>query len=117
AGHLRSDDVARLFASADLFVMPSRSEPFGLVGLEAMSHGVPTIISNQSGLSEKVENVLVADFWDDDDLATKMIDVLHDDKLAADLSDRGSLEVRQMRWQDAADAVARVYGAVLDNEA
>ncbi|MEM1013856.1 MAG: glycosyltransferase family 4 protein, partial [Planctomycetota bacterium] len=101
AGHLRSDDVARLFASADLFVMPSRSEPFGLVGLEAMSHGVPTIISNQSGLSERVENVLTADFWDDDDLATKMVDVLHDDALAADLSDRGSLEVRQMRWQDA----------------
>ncbi len=114
AGHLRPADVARLFDSAELFVMPSRSEPFGLVGVEAMSHGVPTIVSRQSGVAEAVDNVLLADFWDDNDLAAKMLDVLHDDELATNLSERGAIEVRQMRWHDAAQAVAKVYDQVLD---
>jgi glycogen synthase len=48
-GFLRGDDVAKVFKMADLYVMPSVSEPFGIAPLEAMSHDVPVIISNQVG--------------------------------------------------------------------
>jgi len=51
-GFLRGDDVDRVFRMADLFVMPSVSEPFGLVPLEALRNDVPVIISKQSGVSE-----------------------------------------------------------------
>ena len=113
AGHLRPDDVRKLFASADLFVMPSASEPFGLVGLEAMREGVPTIISRQSGLAGAVENAIKVDFWNVEAMAEAMTKVLGDDELAERLSQRGALEVRRMRWEDAAGEVSRVYADVL----
>ena len=49
------EDRAAFFASLDLFVMPSRSEAWGLAALEAMAHGVPVIASNIGGLREIVE--------------------------------------------------------------
>jgi glycosyltransferase involved in cell wall biosynthesis len=64
-GFLRGNDVEKVFKMADLYVMPSVSEPFGIAPLEAMSHDVPVIISKQSGVSEVVQNALKVDFWDD----------------------------------------------------
>lgn len=113
AGHLRPDDVRQLFAAADVFVMPSASEPFGLVGLEAMRDGVPTIISRQSGLAGAVEHVIKIDFWDEAAMAEAILKVLGDDAYAEGLSKHGAFEVRRMRWQDAATEVARVYESVL----
>jgi len=47
-------DQAAFFAGIDLFVMPSRSEAWGLAALEAMAHGIPVIASNIQGLAEIV---------------------------------------------------------------
>jgi len=52
AGFLKGEDVDRLFAISDVYVMPSVSEPFGISPLEAMRSSVPVIISKQSGVSE-----------------------------------------------------------------
>ena len=49
------EDREAFFASLDLFVMPSRSEAWGLAALEAMAHGVPVIASNIGGLREIIE--------------------------------------------------------------
>jgi glycogen(starch) synthase len=54
-GFLRGDDVEKVFKMADLYVMPSVSEPFGIAPLEAMSHDVPVIISKQSGVPRRRE--------------------------------------------------------------
>ncbi len=56
-GFLRGSDVDKIFQMADLYVMPSVSEPFGIAPLEAMSHNVPVIISKQSGVSEVLTHV------------------------------------------------------------
>ena len=50
------EDHAAFFASLDVFVMPSRSEAWGLAALEAMAHGVPVIASDIGGLREIVEH-------------------------------------------------------------
>lgn len=51
-GFLKGDEVQRMFALSDVYVMPSVSEPFGISPLEAMRSNVPVIISKQSGVAE-----------------------------------------------------------------
>ena len=101
-GFLRGADVERVFKLADLYVMPSVSEPFGIAPLEAMSHDVPVLISKQSGVSEVLTHALKVDFWDTTEMANKIIAVLKYPPLASTLRQHGSFEVRQWSWTDAA---------------
>ena len=66
-GFLRGDEVRHIYKMADLYVMPSVSEPFGIAPLEALNHDVPVIISKQSGVSEVLTHALKVDFWDVDE--------------------------------------------------
>ena len=70
---MRGSDVQRVFQMADVYVMPSVSEPFGIAPLEAISHDVPVIMSKQSGVSEVIEHALKVDFWDTDEMANKIV--------------------------------------------
>jgi glycogen synthase len=108
-GFLRGPDVERIFKMADLYVMPSVSEPFGIAPLEAMSHDVPVIISKQSGVSEVLTHALKVDFWDINEMANKIIAVLKHPPLASMLRQHGSFEIRRMSWNDAARRCAEVY--------
>ncbi len=111
-GFLRGDDVQKIFRMADLFVMPSVSEPFGLVPLEAMSQNVPVIISKQSGVSEVISHVLKVDFWDINEMANKIIAVLRHAPLRETLRKHADFEVRKFSWGDSARACERVYQQV-----
>ncbi len=108
-GFLRGGDVDKVFKMADLYVMPSVSEPFGIAPLEAMSHDVPVIISKQSGVSEVLQHALKVDFWDINEMANKIIAVLRHPPLASTLRQHGSFEVSRMSWTDAARACVAVY--------
>jgi glycosyltransferase involved in cell wall biosynthesis len=108
-GFLRGNDVEKVFKMADLYVMPSVSEPFGIAPLEAMSHDVPVIISKQSGVSEVLTHALKVDFWDINEMANKIIAVLRHPPLASTLRAHGSFEVRRLNWTDAARACVGVY--------
>src|SRR4029450_1507578 len=108
-GFLRGGDVEKVFKMADLYVMPSVSEPFGIAPLEAMSHDVPVIISKQSGVSEVLTHALKVDFWDVNEMANKIVAVLKHPPLASTLRQHGSFEVRRMSWADAAKACVSVY--------
>lgn len=108
-GFLRGGDVEKVFKMADLYVMPSVSEPFGIAPLEAMSHDVPVIISKQSGVSEVLTHALKVDFWDINEMANKIIAVLKHPPLASTLRQHGSFEVRKLSWVDAARSCQSVY--------
>jgi glycosyltransferase involved in cell wall biosynthesis len=108
-GFLRGDDVRRVFRMADLYVMPSVSEPFGIAPLEALANDVPVLISKQSGVSEILTHALKVDFWDVDEMANKIIAVLRHPPLQATLRDHGSIEVRGLSWMDSAKGCLRVY--------
>jgi glycosyltransferase involved in cell wall biosynthesis len=108
-GFLRGPDVEKVFKMADLYVMPSVSEPFGIAPLEAMSHDVPVIISKQSGVSEVLAHALKVDFWDINEMANKIVAVLRHPPLASTLRQHGNFEVKRLNWTDAAKACVNVY--------
>ena len=83
---------------ADLYVMPSVSEPFGIAPLEALSHNVPVIISKQSGVCEVLTHALKVDFWDINEMANKIVAVLRHPPLQKTLREHGAFEVRKFSW-------------------
>lgn len=109
AGFMRDADRTRLYAQADCFVMPSVSEPFGIVPLEALANGVPVVISKQSGVREVLRHALCADFWDIDAFADSIIGVLKRPVLHGMLSREGKKEVRGIVWKRAAEHTLRIY--------
>lgn len=110
-GFLRGNDVRRVYRMADLYVMPSVSEPFGLTPLEALSNDVPVLISKQSGVAEVLTHALKVDFWDVDEMANKIVAVLRHPPLQAALRDHGGFEVKRFSWIDAARNCIKVYEA------
>jgi len=108
-GFLRGNELDRVFDMADVYVMPSVSEPFGIAPLEAINHHVPVIVSRQSGVSEVLRHALKVDFWNTDDLADKIIAVLRHPPLGAELRSNALTEVQDLTWASAAERYRAVY--------
>jgi len=112
-GFLQGNDRYEVYSAADLFVMPSVSEPFGITPLEAMRLGTPVLISKQSGVSEVVNHVLKADFWDIDEMANQILSVIGYPGLRASLSENGIREASGITWGLAAQKVDNVVKELL----
>ena len=112
-GFLRGDERRQIFQSADIYVMPSVSEPFGIVALEAAASGTPVLVSKQSGVAEVMKNILKVDFWDVEEMANKILCVLEYDALPADLRRESGKEVKNFSWSHAADEVLGVYNQLV----
>ena len=109
AGFLHGEEVDRMFALSDLYVMPSVSEPFGITPLEAMLYDVPVLLSRQSGVSEVLQHALKADFWDTREMADKICAVLRYPCLAAELVKNCREEMKSIRWENTADQLLVIY--------
>jgi len=112
-GFLRGDDVEKIYKMADLYVMPSVSEPFGIAPLEALGYDVPVIISKQSGVSEVLTHALKVDFWDVEEIANKIVAVLRYPPLQMTLRNYGNFEVRRLRWKDSAVKCQEIYNQLV----
>ncbi len=108
-GFKRDEELGRIYSSADLFVMPSVSEPFGLVPLEALLNGTPVLISKQSGVSEVLRNALKVDFWDTDEMANQMASALEYSSLRETLIEEGGKEARSQVWSKVAKRCIIAY--------
>ena len=109
AGFLKRGEVEQILSSADIFIMPSVSEPFGIVPLEAMSYGAVAVISKQSGVAEVIENAYKIDFWDINQIVSIILDLLKTPGKLRELSQKGIEEVAKLQWETAARKVAAVY--------
>lgn len=112
-GRISEEDSRRIYAIADLYVMPSMSEPFGITALEAMSSATPIMISKTSGVSEVVRTAIKVDFWDIDAMAGKMISLLKFDTLRKAMSAHGNSEARRLTWDKTAQSTLLVYHELL----
>ena len=111
-GWIGDDVLHSLYRIADLTVVPSIYEPFGLVALEAMASGCPCIVADTGGLREVVpheEAGLRFRPHDPEALAEVAIRVLSDDELGRRLIAEAYEHVRRFDWADVAEQTAAVY--------
>jgi len=112
-GFLKGENVDRMFAMSDVYVMPSVSEPFGISPLEAMRSNVPVVISKQSGVAEVLDHVMKVDFWDVDAMADAIYGLLHYKSLNDMVVTGGTEEVNNLKWESAARKVVDIYESLL----
>jgi glycosyltransferase involved in cell wall biosynthesis len=108
-GFLPHDQVDRAYRFADVFILPSVAEPFGVTPLEAIKNGTPVILSKQSGVSEVLQNVLKVDFWDTRELANKIIAVLKHGVLTDELVNNSKRDLEMLDWDAQSKKVLDLY--------
>lgn len=115
-GFLKGDDVFDMLRMSDVFVMPSVSEPFGIVPLEAMQSNVPVIISYQSGVSEILRYAIKIDYWDTYAMADAIYGLINYPALHKMFKEYGKAEVDSLLWKNSAKNVRDVYLKAIGNE-
>jgi glycosyltransferase involved in cell wall biosynthesis len=111
-GFVGAEELAATYGSADVYVLSSQAEPFGISALEALSLGVPTIVPRGAGVSEVVRSVLHFAPGDVEDLAERIESLLVHPALARELSSAGLREVATIRWDRAARLLRGIYAEV-----
>jgi glycogen synthase len=110
-GGLSEGDVERVYRMADVCVMTSVHEPFGLVALESLRNGTPVIIPTGSGVAEVLDNVFKIDFWDIDAMANAIVALAWYPALHDTMRERGLAEINEPRHtlDEPARRTAAVY--------
>jgi len=111
-GYYTLQDQTSMYTLADLVVMPSVSEPFGIIPLEAMSNGTPVIVSKQSGVAEVITHALKVDFWDTDEMANQILAVIHHPVLRETLTKEGFTQAKGITWDKAAKKMKLLYQTI-----
>jgi glycogen synthase len=116
-GRLSRDAVAIAMEHAEIFVMPSRLEPFGIVVLEAWRAGRAVIATSRGGAPEFVDDGttgLLVDPFDTPALAGALSRLLCDRNLARSLGEAARIRVKEFDWSTLADQYRDCYRAVED---
>lgn len=108
-GKVTDEERATLLTSASVFVLPSVVEPFGIAALEAMAAGVPAIVSKTSGVAEVTESVFTVDFWDIDEFASRIAELLSYPALRSLMGEEGRLSATREGWEERALQTVGVY--------
>ena len=118
-GYLDDWTVRCLLKAADVLVVPSIYEPFGIVALEAMAAMAPVVASDVGGISEIIDNDEGVKVPPDNSeaLANGIIKVLHTDETdVKEMVERGYRKASSMNWNDIAETTFDIYMRFLDGE-
>jgi len=119
-GFLEDHDLRLHYAAADVAVAPSIYEPFGLVAIEAMACGTPVVVGDTGGLKELVDGGHGLTFppQDEEQLAARLVEVLSDRRLAAELIERGRRRIAvRYDWTSVADRTVEIHRRAIREEA
>lgn len=109
-GFITEEELAAFYKNAQIFVMPSFEEGFGLPILEAFACGCPVVSSNAASLPEVGGNAAI--YFDPhsiNDMVNKISKVLNNEKLRKDLVEKGKKRVKQFSWEKLARQTLEVY--------
>lgn len=99
-------DLPGLYAQAELLVLPSFDEGFGLPAIEAMACGTPVIVSDGGALPEVVGDAgLIFELEKPDNFANAIRECLSDSHLRLSLIEKGLARVKNFSWQKTADLI------------
>ncbi|HRW05030.1 MAG TPA: glycosyltransferase family 4 protein [Caldilineaceae bacterium] len=104
------------YAAAEMVVMPSHYESFGMVALEAMAMGTPVIASEVGGLAHLVQhgvNGFHVPSRDPEALAARILELLTDDELRIHLGEQARIYTRRYHWSAIVERMLDVYAEVV----
>jgi glycosyltransferase involved in cell wall biosynthesis len=97
-GYVPEEELPKIYAAADVFILSSVAEPFGITALEAIAAGTPTIITKQSGVKEVVKHAFTVDFWDANEMANKILALISYPSLHKTMKENGRHEISKYTW-------------------
>ena len=113
AGYCDSKKMQKMYKCADVAVFPSTYEPFGIVAIESMLSGTPTIVSDVGGLNEIIEHGVTgmkSYAGNANSIADSVLSLLFDPKLCANISQNAIKKVREnYNWSKITDSTYYVY--------
>ena len=119
-GYLNAKQVAKMYKCADISVFPSTYEPFGIVALEAMLAGVPTVVSDVGGLNEIVEHGvdgMKSYAGNPNSLADSILTLLFDHQLCDNIAKKAKAKVKnEYNWTKIAQDSHFVYQKAIYNK-
>ena len=118
-GSVAHHELPYFYAAADACVMPSYSESFGLVGLEAQACGCPVVASGVPGLRSVVRDGVSGYLIDGDDpaaYAERIGRLLADPQSAQQMGRRGSLLAQRFSWTRTADRLEDLFDGVIERD-
>lgn len=115
-GLLKGKDKLMAYTGSDIFVLPSYSENFGMVVIEAMACGVPVVISDKVGLSNDVKkcDAGIVTSTDAEKITEILKKLLDDDELKKKLSEKGKKFAQRYNIDNIANMMIGVYNEMLN---
>jgi glycosyltransferase involved in cell wall biosynthesis len=113
-GYVDDEDLPSMYNAAELFVLPSRYEGFGMPVLEAMACGTPVVCSNRASLPEVAgDSAFQVPPDDPEALGLAMREVLFDERLRKGMRQKGLTRAGSFSWKKAARSTLDIYRKVL----
>jgi len=104
------ESLARIYSAADVFVMPTSYEGFGLTALEAMKCGTPVVCSNAASMPEVVGDAAIKlEPWDIEGYSREIANVLASESLSSDMIRKGIEQAKKFSWEKCARETLEVY--------
>lgn len=117
-GFLEGEELARAYASADIFLFPSHTETFGNVTLEAMASGLPCIVADAIGSKSLVNNG-VNGFWAEkenaEDFSEKLEKVVNDPEMRIKMGEASREMALDYKWESINAGLVNNYKEVINN--
>lgn len=111
-GRVPNEAVPQYMATSDVFVLPSLSESFGIVNLEAMASGLPIVATKVAGIPATItngENGFLVEARNPKEIAQKVLLLLQDEGLRERIGERNRQKAKQYSWKEIVAKLEEIY--------